>query len=137
MTQSLLLTALGVAVAGGLGSVLRYALDVRWPARAAGGAVRRQPLGQWIANVGGSLLIGLAGGLSSELWHAVLAAGAAGGLTTWSSWAVGASARWQAGRERGDRTEQQAALLQSAGQLVCGVAAAGIGVAAAALARGA
>lgn len=137
MSQSVLLTALCVAVAGGLGSVLRYALDLRWPARAVGGAVRRQPLGQWIANVGGSLLIGLAGGLSSQLWHAVLAAGAAGGLTTWSSWAVGASARWQAGREHRDRAEQRAALLHAAGQLVVGVAAAALGAGVARLLRGA
>lgn len=123
MTSSAFLTALAVGTAGGAASVLRYGLDIRWPAGDVGSPLRRQPWGLWAANLLGSLLIGVASAGPHGLWATVLAAGAAGGLTTWSTWVVTAHRRWQAAAaaEAAERSLiRRAVLLQLFGQAAAG-----------------
>lgn len=78
--------ALGVALAGGAGAACRYLLD---------GAVQRRwrgpfPMGTFVVNVSGALVLGLVTGVSGsrpELGSArvVLGVGFAGGFTTFST----------------------------------------------------
>lgn len=76
-------TALLTALAGGLGSVLRFLLD-RAVTRATHGD---RPLGTLAVNVVGSLLIGVAGGIAlSPAAAIVVGTGAIGGFTTFSTW---------------------------------------------------
>jgi CrcB protein len=78
-----------VSVAGGLGAVARFALDT-WTTR----HVRADfPVGTFLINVSGSLLLGLVTGLAmaqlvSEVWQTVLGAGVMGGYTTFSTASV-------------------------------------------------
>lgn len=129
MTFSAFLTALAVGTAGGAASVLRYGLDIRWPAGDVGSPLRRQPWGLWAANLLGSLIIGVASAGPHGLWATVLSAGAAGGLTTWSTWVVSAHRRWQEARAEKAESAVEAAkrslarravLLQLLGQAAAG-----------------
>lgn len=79
---------LAVAVAAGIGAVVRYVLDQVVQHRTGG----ELPYGTFVVNVSGSLLLGLVTGLS--LHHGlpstptvVLGIGFAGGYTTLSTWA--------------------------------------------------
>lgn len=79
---------LAVSAAAGAGAVLRYVVD-RTVARRTGGD---WPLGTFVINVAGSLLLGILVGLS--LHHGlgatpldIAGAGFAGGFTTLSTWA--------------------------------------------------
>jgi CrcB protein len=74
-------TAVAVAVGGAVGAVLRWVL-ARW---AASG---RWPWGTFVANVLGSLLLGLVSASLSGVWLTLLATGVAGALTTYSSFAL-------------------------------------------------
>jgi len=118
--------AVAVGLAAAVGAVCRYALDL---------VIQHRhdsilPWGTFTINASGSLLLGLVTGLGLHhgLPHAatvVLAAGFAGGYTTWSTWA------WEslAMAEDGSRVEGTANI---AGSLVVGLAAAGVGLALAA-----
>jgi CrcB protein len=108
----------GVALAGGLGSVLRLLVDEAVRARRPGGAF---PRGILVVNVSGALALGLVSGLA--LGHdASLLLGTAlvGAYTTFSTWmldtVVAASARLVA-----------VAAANVAGSLALGVLAAALG----------
>ncbi|MFP3467280.1 fluoride efflux transporter CrcB [Leifsonia sp. SIMBA_070] len=116
------LLVLAVAVAGGVGAVLRFVVD---------GALRSvlrvgYPIGTTIINVSGSFLLGLvtglalAHGLPAE-WRAVLGTGLLGGYTTFST------ASYETVRLAQQR-RYRAALVNGLGMLVLAVAAAGLGL---------
>lgn len=118
-----MIAALLVGVFGVAGALLRFALD-SWFAHRPG----RRPHWPWATltvNVAGSFLIGLSLGLTHRLglgpeWHTGLAAGLAGGLTTFSSWTT-ATVRLVS------ETRYRAAALNVAVNLLAGLAAAGLG----------
>lgn len=109
------------ALAGGVGAVLRYLVDLG-VARLAG---RRFPWGILVVNVSGSFALGL---VTTALPEAafVLGAGLLGGYTTFSTAMLDAVALWRDG-ERG------AALFDALGMLLLGLVAAGLGLALGAL----
>jgi CrcB protein len=117
------LLAAMVALAAGVGAVLRYVVDqlVR------GGHVLDFPFGTLLVNATGSMVLGVVTGLS--LHHGldqdlalVLSAGFAGGYTTLSTWA------WEsvALLENGARVQS---VLNAAGTLVICLATAALGLA--------
>jgi CrcB protein len=73
----------GVLVAGGIGSVLRFMVDGAVARRAA----RSFPFGTLTVNISGAMLLGLVGGLALSR-HAALLADTAfiGSYTTFSTW---------------------------------------------------
>ena len=80
------LAFLGLAVAGGLGAVLRFVVDGSLKARTQGAL----PVGTIFINVTGSFLIGIVVGLASatvldDVWATILASGLLGGYTTFST----------------------------------------------------
>ena len=99
MDSSTLQASLAVAVGGALGSLARYWLGLL----VAGGVL---PWGTIVANVSGSLLIGLvAGGAGEgsrpalgETFRLFLTVGFCGGYTTFSSFSLQTVALLQAGR---------------------------------------
>ncbi|OAN39567.1 fluoride efflux transporter FluC [Microbacterium sp. H83] len=105
------------ALAGGVGAVLRYALDVG-VARAAG---RRFPWGILVVNVSGSFALGL---VTTALPHEafLLGAGLLGGYTTFSTAMLDTVALWRDG-------ERAASAANAIGMLVLGLVAAGLGLA--------
>jgi CrcB protein len=79
---------IAVAVAGGLGAAARFVLD--GVVRARTGPRTTFPLGTFLINASGSLLLGLVVGLASaqllpESLHAIVGAGFLGGYTTFST----------------------------------------------------
>jgi len=113
---------LGVALAAGVGAVLRYVVDQLVQHRSRGDF----PYGTLVVNISGSLLLGLVTGLA--LHHGlgsdatiVLGVGLAGGYTTLSTWA------WEtlALAESGDVLE---AGVNIAGSFAAGLAAAAAGL---------
>ncbi|MGC0273788.1 fluoride efflux transporter FluC [Pseudactinotalea sp. Z1739] len=75
-------TALVVALAGGVGSALRFLADRAVPTRARD----RYPWGTMIVNLTGSLALGvLTGMLLDHTWAPVLTVGLLGGYTTFST----------------------------------------------------
>ena len=115
----------GVAVAAGVGAVLRYVIDQVVQHRTRGDF----PFGTVVINITGSFLLGLITGLAAH--HGlgttatiVIGTGLAGGYTTLSTWA------WEtlALAESGDRLEAGVNIVGSfAGGLAA--AAAGLGLA--------
>jgi len=112
-----------VALAAGVGAVLRYLIDQVIQHRATGDF----PYGTGTINITGSLLLGLTTGLA--IHHGlpaaaavVIGSGFAGGYTTLSTWA------WEtlALAETGDLLEAAVNVL---GSFAAGLAAAGIGLA--------
>lgn len=109
---------LGVAVAGGVGAVLRFLVDEAVRARRPGGAF---PLGILVVNVSGSLVLGLLAGL--VLGHdaaLVLSVGLVGAYTTFSTWTLDTL-------EAASRGLVALAVLNVGASLVLGVAAAAAG----------
>jgi CrcB protein len=108
---------LAAALAGGLGAVLRYLVDLG-VARVAG---RRFPWGILLVNVTGSFALGV---LTTALPDAafVLGAGLLGGYTTFSTAMLDTVTLWR------DR-ERPASALNAIGMLLLGLAAAGLGLA--------
>jgi len=99
------MTALLVGLAGMAGALLRFALDTLFAqgGRFATGKPQHLPLATLVVNAVGSFMIGLAGGLTAHAvispeWHVALATGLAGGLTTFSSFAVSTVLIWREGR---------------------------------------
>jgi CrcB protein len=120
------MTLLGVAVAGLLGAPARYVLDTVISERVRGPF----PWGTFVVNVSGSLLLGFLTGLG--LYHGfpstaktVLGTGFLGAYTTFSTFTYETSGLLQ----EGSRLE---ALVNVAGSVVAGVAAAAAGLALAA-----
>jgi fluoride exporter len=116
---------LAVSAAAGAGAVLRYVVDVA--------VIRRLrtewPVGTFVINVTGSLLLGLVVGLSvhhglSTTALDVVGAGFAGGFTTLSTWA------WES-IALAETKEWLAAFANVAGSVAVGLlaAAAGLGLA--------
>jgi CrcB protein len=108
---------LAAALAGGLGAMLRYLVDLG-VARFAG---RRFPWGILVVNVTGSFALGL---LTTALPDAafVLGAGLLGGYTTFSTAMLDTVALWRDG-------ERPASAFDAIGMLLLGLAAAGAGLA--------
>lgn len=107
-----------VAVAGGLGAVLRLVVD-GLVNRVVGGVV---PLGVLVVNVSGSFLLGLVAGLlgDGEL-GAVLGTGLLGGYTTFSTASLEAVRLARSDRRR-------AAVGHAVGMLLLGLGAAALGL---------
>lgn len=77
-----LVLVLIVAVAGGVGSALRYVVDHSLPAPVR----ERYPWGTMLVNLTGSFLLGLVTGLApAGPWGVVVATGLLGGYTTFST----------------------------------------------------
>lgn len=77
-----LLLALAIALAGGVGSALRYLADNSLPA----GLRARFPWGTMIVNLSGSFLLGVITGLTlAGPWGAIIGTGLLGGYTTFST----------------------------------------------------
>ena len=76
------LLALLVALAGGVGAILRFAIDMAIPAK-----VRAHfPWGTLLINITGSFVLGLiAGPLAGAVWGPVFTVGLLGGYTTFSA----------------------------------------------------
>lgn len=108
---------LGAALAGGIGAVLRYLVDLG-VARLAG---RRFPWGILLVNISGSFALGL---VTAALPDAafLLGAGLLGGYTTFSTAMLDTVALWRDG-------ERRASAFNAIGMLLLGVLAAGLGLA--------
>lgn len=112
--RSVLLVALG----GALGAVARYGVGLAG-VRMAGAGV---PLGTWIANAAGCLLIGLALPLvRGEDARLLVLVGGLGAFTTFSTYSADTVLLWEAGR-RG------LAVANAAGSVVVGVAFVALGL---------
>ena len=112
-----------VGLFGTAGALLRFAVD-SWLAGLPSPR-RHWPWATLVVNVAGSFVIGLSIGLSSMLgaeWHAALATGLAGGLTTFSSWTTATVRLVSEGR-------YGAAALNIGVSLLAGIAAAAAGIA--------
>jgi CrcB protein len=107
----------GAALAGGLGAVLRYLVDLG-VARLAG---RRFPWGILLVNLSGSFALGV---VTTALPDAafLLGAGLLGGYTTFSTAMLDTVALWRDG-------ERPASAFNAVGMLLLGVLAAGLGLA--------
>lgn len=107
----------GAALAGGVGAVLRYVIDLA-VARVAG---RRFPWGILVVNLSGSFALGLVtAALPSQAF--LLGAGLLGGYTTFSTAMLDTVALWRDG-------ERAASAVNAIGMLVLGLLAAGLGLA--------
>ena len=105
------------ALAGGVGAMLRYALDVG-VAKIAG---RRFPWGILVVNLSGSFALGLVTtAMPDQL--IVLGAGLLGGYTTFSTAMLDAVALWRDG-------ERAASAANAIGMLLLGLLAAALGIA--------
>ncbi len=112
-----------VGLFGTAGALLRFAVD-SWLAGLPSPR-RHWPWATLVVNVAGSFVIGLSIGLSSMLaaeWHAALATGLAGGLTTFSSWTTATVRLVSEGR-------YGAAALNVGVNLLAGIGAAAAGIA--------
>jgi CrcB protein len=119
-----MMTALLVGVFGVSGALLRFGVD-SWFAHHQGSRPH-WPWATFAVNVAGSFIIGVSLGLTGQLelgadWHAAVATGLAGGLTTFSSWTT-ATVRLVS------ETRYRAAALNIGANLVAGLAAAGLGI---------
>ena len=122
---------MAVGVAAAVGAMLRYATDQVVAATIVARRGTAFPLGTFIVNIVGSVLLGAVAGLVlhagiDPTWRVVLGTGLAGGLTTFSTWTYETV-----------RLLEDGVLLEAAGNvglsLVVGLAAAGAGFAATAL----
>ncbi|MFF7291288.1 fluoride efflux transporter FluC [Microbacterium sp. NPDC008134] len=108
---------LGAALAGGLGAVLRYLVDLG-VARFAG---KRFPWGILLVNTSGTFALGLVTAALPE-GAFVLGAGLLGGYTTFSTAMLDTVALWRDGARR-------ASAFNAIGMLLLGLLAAGAGLA--------
>ena len=96
-------TFIAASVAGGLGAVLRWLIDVAVSRRTRS----RFPWGVWLVNVLGSFVLGLvAGWLAAapaglEPFATIVGAGLLGGFTTFSAFSLDALGLWQRGQHAG------------------------------------
>lgn len=91
------LVLLGIGLVGGLGALARFALDGAVSARLG----RAFPYGTLAVNVAGALALGVVAGaaLSGDA-ERIVAAGALGGFTTFSTWMLEAHRLTEDGRGR-------------------------------------
>ena len=88
---------IAVGLLGGLAAAARFALDAEIAARAR----TPFPLGIFVVNVGGAFLLGLAAGAGLEGEALVIVAGGAiGSFTTFSTWILDSHRLRAAGRAR-------------------------------------
>lgn len=108
---------IGAALAGGVGAVLRYVVDLG-VARLAG---RRFPWGILLVNLSGSFALGI---VTTALPDAafLLGAGLLGGYTTFSTAMLDTVALWRDGK-------RPASVFNAVGMLLLGLLAAGLGLA--------
>ncbi|PRB17349.1 CrcB family protein [Microbacterium sp. MYb62] len=106
----------GAALAGGVGAVLRYLVDLGI-ARLAG---RRFPWGILLVNLTGSFALGVVATALPE-GAFLLGAGLLGGYTTFSTAMLDTVALWRDG-------ERPASAFNAVGMLVLGLLAAGLGL---------
>ncbi len=107
----------GVAVLGGLGATARFLIDSLVSAR----ATDRLPLGTFVVNVTGSLLLGLLAGLAVGGNLLVLAGAATlGSYTTFSTWMLET-------QQLAEDTRVLAAIVNILLSLAAGLAAAALG----------
>lgn len=85
--MSLVLLALAVGIAGGIGAALRYLIDNAVPARLR----RRYPWGILLVNLTGSFALGMVTGALTGDVATVLGVGLLGGYTTFSTASVDAA----------------------------------------------
>jgi CrcB protein len=110
-------TWIGLALAGGLGALSRFALDGAVSARAG----RALPFGTLAVNLSGAFLLGLLGGAGVGGDALRLAGtGFVGAYSTFSTWMLESHRLAEAGESGG-------ALLNVAGSLVLGLGAAALG----------
>jgi len=118
----MILLAVAVAVAGGLGAALRFVID---------GLIRNRsnglvPAGLMFINISGSLLLGLITGLAAFLlpdeWRVILGTGFLGGYTTFSTAAYETAQLLRA-------RATTAAMITGLGMLILSIAAAFAGYA--------
>ena len=86
---------LAVAAGGAVGAPLRHLIDGRVTAGVADSHLRRYPWGLLTVNVTGSILIGIAFVFLDGPWRELLATGACGALTTYSSYAYFVHRAWK------------------------------------------
>jgi CrcB protein len=84
---------LAIAVVGGLAAVVRYGVGLFVASRSSESWLRRFPYAVFLVNAVGSLVAGIAAGLTAQhLWSAdarlIVVSGLAGGLTTFSTFSV-------------------------------------------------
>lgn len=91
------LVAAGVAVLGGVGSMLRFALS-RWQNTLPWGILSANTVASVL--VGFCVVLGGSGHGSAAVWGTLLATGLAGGLSTFSSWAAQTVGYFAAGKGR-------------------------------------
>lgn len=112
------MTALAIALAGGIGAALRFVVDGLIRTRSSG----RFPWATGIINVTGALALGFVTGLSIASGpNAIIGTGLLGGYTTFST------ASFETARLAHDR-RYRAALANGLGMLIVAVAAASLGV---------
>lgn len=121
------MTGLLVAVAGGLGAVVRFLLDTWIGHRSQDSPV---PLGTMVINVTGSFLLGLLTGwwmfrTGDPGWRLVLGTGFLGGYTTFSTASVEAARLTRAGRGWTVLVHAGGMLLLSLGGAALGILVAG------------
>lgn len=87
-----------IAAGGAIGAPLRYLIDGRITAAVTDAGLRRFPWGLLAVNALGSVLIGVAYVMFEGPWRALVATGACGALTTYSSYALFVHRTWQADR---------------------------------------
>lgn len=131
-----MIAAVLVGVFGMLGALLRFGVDswfahhapgpVAAPGPGGSSAPRHWPWATLLVNVAGSLVIGMALAGTAKLpateWQTGLAAGLAGGLTTFSSWTTATIRLLTEARYR-------AAAVNVAANLLLGLGAAALGMA--------
>ena len=108
---------IGAALAGGVGAVLRYLVDLG-VARVAG---RRFPWGILLVNLTGSFALGVVTTALPDTAF-LLGAGLLGGYTTFSTAMLDTVALWRDG-------ERPASAFNAVGMLLLGLLAAGLGLA--------
>lgn len=90
--------AIAVALGGAIGAPLRLLIDSRVTRATAQGEHRGFPWGLLVVNGLGSLLIGIAYASVDGMWRALIATGAFGALTTYSSYALFVHRAWHTNR---------------------------------------
>lgn len=111
---------LAIALAGSLGALTRYGIGIWFSERVSGGF----PWGTFVINVTGAFILGLLTGLGKERLGPVLftavTTGFLGAYTTFSTWTVDSVLLFERGHGL-------SALVNVAGSVVAGLAAAAIG----------